>query len=280
MRNPTPSRARLFVARVRMPLVAVAVAGFVVAAVLDLPRWLELVVVGTFVVALAVYARFGTPAGPVADLASPVRGRWRALNSPTSRVPSHWIHGWAQTYALDLVFDPSDGSRPGVAWVPLARRPGDFPGFGQPVRSPLAGEVVRARAGWRDHWSRTSPAGLVYLVAEGVRELAGPSLILGNHLVVRGGDGTCVVLAHLRRRSLRVRRGDHVEAGQVVAECGNSGNSSEPHLHIQAMDHPSVWIASARPLRINGAPPPANGTMLAQGAPLVSMERPAPFHAD
>ena len=80
--------------------------------------------------------------------------------------------------------------------------------------------------------------------------------------MVRGEDGTSVVLAHLRRRSLRVGRGDTVAAGQVVAECGNSGNSSEPHLHLQAMDRPSPWIGSARPLRIDGAPPPPNGEAL------------------
>ena len=87
-----------------MPLVALAVVAFVVAAVL--PGWLDLVVVGAFVVAVAIYARLGPPAGPAADLASPVRGRWVALNSSTSRVPSHWIHGWAQTYAPDPCVGP------------------------------------------------------------------------------------------------------------------------------------------------------------------------------
>jgi hypothetical protein len=58
---------------------------------------------------------------------------------------------------------------------PLARRPGDFPGFGQPVLAPAAATVVRAHDAERDHWSRNSVPGLLYLVAEGmVRELLRP----------------------------------------------------------------------------------------------------------
>ncbi|HLT70220.1 MAG TPA: M23 family metallopeptidase [Acidimicrobiales bacterium] len=262
MEEPRSSRWRTLLVRCRMPLVAVSVALLAAAVLAEVSGRVFVAVLVLFAVAMALYVRLATPAGPVVALAAPVEGRWRALNSPTTRVPSHGIHAWAQTYAVDLVHDPGGGARPGFAVLPVARRPEDFPGFGRPVRSPVDGEVVRAVGWWRDHWSRTSPLGLVYLVLESVRELAGPSAILGNHLVVRAGDGTHVVLAHLRRRSLRVRRGDRVVAGQVVAECGNSGNSSEPHLHLQAMDGPSVWTAAARPITVDGRPPPANGELL------------------
>lgn len=242
-----------------MAAAVVAFFGGIVAGLSGAPM---LAVIGLLVIAFALYFRLGTPVGPTVALISPIDGRWQALNSPSSHVPSHALHAWAQTYAVDFVHDPPDGSRPGFAPLPIARRPEDFPGFGQPVFSPIDGEVVRARAGWRDHWSRTSPLALVYLLAESVRELAGPSGILGNHVVIRADDGTCVVLAHLRRRSLSVAVGDRVGAGQVVGECGNSGNSSEPHLHIQAMDRPSAWVAAARPLTIDGHPPPPDKAYL------------------
>ena len=110
--------------------------------------------------------------------------------------------------------------------------------------------MVRAHDAERDHWSRTSPPALLYLVLEGmVRELLGPGRILGNHVVLDLGDGVHAVLAHLRRGSVRVRPGDRVAAaGQPLAACGNSGNSSEPHLHFQLMDHPSVLLAAGLPM--------------------------------
>ncbi len=177
-------------------------------------------------------------------------------------MPSHHIHAWAQTYAVDLVCDPGDGSRPDTAWWPIVRRPEDFPGFGQSIHVPVSGRVERAHGRMRDHWSRTSPLALVYLIVESVRELLGPLGVLGNHVVIERNDGACVLLAHLQRHTLCVKRGDIVEIGDVIARCGNSGNTSEPHVHIQAMDRPSVWIAAGRPLRIDGKQPPGNGDTL------------------
>ncbi len=42
--------------------------------------------------------------------------------------------------------------------------------------------------------------------------------------------------AHLQPGSLRVKFGDKVKAGQVLGLVGNTGNSSEPHLHFQLMN--------------------------------------------
>jgi murein DD-endopeptidase MepM/ murein hydrolase activator NlpD len=80
------------------------------------------------------------------------------------------------------------------------------------------------------------------------RELLGPGRILGNHVVLDLGGGVYAALAHLRRGSVRVRPGDRVAAGQKLAACGNSGNSTEPHLHFQLMDHPSVLLAAGPPV--------------------------------
>jgi murein DD-endopeptidase MepM/ murein hydrolase activator NlpD len=166
-------------------------------------------------------------------------------------VPSHGLHAYGQTYAIDLVHEPLDRPRPQFGTGPAFRPPEDFPAFGQPVLAPAAGVVVRAHGRERDHRSRTTWPSLLYLVAEGsLRELAGPGRVLGNHLVLDLGGGVHAVLAHLRRGSLRVRRGDRVAAGQQLAECGNSGNSSEPHLHFQLMDHPSVLFAAGLPFRL------------------------------
>ncbi|HEX7350852.1 M23 family metallopeptidase [Brachybacterium sp.] len=204
-------------------------------------------------------------------VAAPVRGRWRGLNSPASKVPSH-THSLAQTYALDITYEPV-GAAPRALdpWSRPMRRPTDFPSFGQPVLAPFDGVVLAARGTARDHLTRLSPLGLGYLILEGfVRSLGLPRHLLGNHVLLRAtgpvaadgsaaegssaeggavhGDGDVVaVLAHLRRGSLRVSPGDQVSAGDLLAECGNSGNSSDPHVHFQLMDGPDIVTARGLP---------------------------------
>ncbi|GLI30109.1 MULTISPECIES: M23 family metallopeptidase [Brachybacterium] len=198
---------------------------------------------------------------PVA-VAVPVRGRWRGLNSPASSVPSH-THRLAQTYALDITHEP-EGASPRALdpfWAPM-RRPEGFPSFGQEVLAPFDGEVIAVHGTSRDHLSRLSLPGIAYLLLEGfVRSLGSPRHLLGNHVMVRaagsgaahddeGSDvpaGTVAVLAHLRRGSPTVQVGERVRAGQVLGQCGNSGNSSDPHVHVQLMDGSDISTAKGVP---------------------------------
>jgi len=62
--------------------------------------------------------------------------------------------------------------------------------------------------------------------------------------VIRHEDGEYSLLAHLKRDSVTVEPGDEVERGQVVAACGNSGISTEPHLHFQIQDRQNFWFAA------------------------------------
>lgn len=181
----------------------------------------------------------GPPAEPVWT-APPVSGRWVAVNSPATKVPSHGTHLYGQTYAIDVVAEPAERQRPSLGWWPPAYRGQRFPAFGAPLLAVADGTVVTALDRRRDHLSRHSYWGRLYLVVESVcRLVGGAGALVGNHLVLDLGNGVHALYAHLQRGSLTVRPGDRVRTGQVLARCGNSGNSSEPHLHFQLMDSPN-----------------------------------------
>jgi murein DD-endopeptidase MepM/ murein hydrolase activator NlpD len=61
-------------------------------------------------------------------------------------------------------------------------------------------------------------------------------------------SGAFVALAHLRAGSIQVRAGDEVTVGPQLAECGNSGNSTQPHVHLQVMDGPDPNVARGVPM--------------------------------
>ncbi|MFE6624995.1 M23 family metallopeptidase [Streptomyces sp. NPDC008086] len=228
--------------------------------------WNFLPIVLAYALVVVVNRWGGTPDSPRAarepvEVAPPVTGRWTALNSPADRTPSHGTHAYGQTFAIDVVAEPEPGARPAFSRLwPLARRNSAFPAFGAPLLAVADATVVRATDTQRDHLSRTSPLALLYLmlVEASVRDLLGAKRIVGNHVVLDLGDGTYALYAHLRRGSLTVREGDRVTTGQPLARCGNSGNSTEPHLHFQLMDTPDPDTARGIPFTWRGIGVPRN----------------------
>jgi murein DD-endopeptidase MepM/ murein hydrolase activator NlpD len=134
-----------------------------------------------------------------------------------------------------------------MGWWPLVRRPTEFPGFGKPVFAPADGVVARIHDSEHDHRSRTSFPGLIYLLLESVREFLGPNKILGNHVTIRLDSGEYALVANLQRGSVTVKPGDTITSADVIGACGNSGNSTEPHVHVQVMEHQNVLIAAGLP---------------------------------
>lgn len=180
---------------------------------------------------------------------SPVRGRWVAMNSPASKVPSHGIRMYGQSHAIDLVAEPDDGRpRPEFGGKEAMRANEEYPAFGEPVYAMIDGVVVRSSDWRRDHRARSNLLGYFYMMAEGVvRELGGPGFIVGNHVTIRSDDGVFATVAHLQRGSAEVQAGDRVTAGDRIGRCGNTGNSSEPHVHAQLMDRISLRTAQGMP---------------------------------
>jgi hypothetical protein len=186
-------------------------------------------------------------------LSLPFTGRWLARNSPARRVPSHGTDLWGERYAIDFIgvgggrqtADRRDW-RTFLATEPPER----FVSFGRPILAPADGTVVGAHDGERDHEARRSQFALMpYALGQMQRIRQGVHAIAGNYLIIALPDRDAfVALVHLRAGSIRVTVGDPVTVGQPIAECGNSGNSTQPHLHIQVMDSPDLSVAQGVPM--------------------------------
>lgn len=222
----------------------------VLLALVEAPRALELAIPAVPFVLMWVRPR-RPPEQEPRSVAPPIRGRWTALNSPATKVPSHGVRAYGQAFAIDVLRARPPDAPAKIGWGVGMRRAESYPSFGSPVLAVADGTVVRASGRQRDHRSRASwPALAFMLIVEGaVRELGGAPFVLGNHLVVDHGDGVYAAYAHLRRGSLLVGVGDRVEAGQHLADVGSSGNTTEPHLHVQLMDRPSPTAAAGIPFR-------------------------------
>ena len=196
----------------------------------------------------------------------PFTGLWRARNSPARRVPSHGTDLLASTYAIDFIGVDSSG-RSGSArdWRSFlaTEPPSRFVGFDRPLLSPGDGTIVTAHDGEPDHAARRSQLTLIpYALGQAGRFRRGVSAIAGNYVIIALRDSAvCVALVHLRRGSVSVSPGDSVHRGTQLATCGNSGNSTQPHVHIQLMTSPDMAVARAVPMafaRFQERPPRAS----------------------
>lgn len=193
-----------------------------------------------------------TAGGTAVVLDFPFRGNWKVENSPARRIPSHGTYAFGTSHAIDFVAVDDAGRSGPRSWRTLiASEPAAiYVGFGQPVLAPSRGTVVAVHDEEPDHKGRRSPLTLVpYMFGQPGRVRAGVAAVAGNHVVIAvGPKGPYVLLAHLRQGSVRVRPGQRVQPAEPIAECGNSGNSTEPHVHVQVSDSTDWQHANGIPL--------------------------------
>jgi len=134
-----------------------------------------------------------------------------------------------QRWAYDLVIEP---------YMSGSENLYDYGCYGKPVLAPISGEVVSSR----DDLPDETPNVTINEVFTG-----------GNTVLIRPeGQAGTLVIAHLKPKSLTVKTGDHVTEGEIIGQCGNSGNTSEPHVHIHyaklLLGVEEDWLAYGLPL--------------------------------
>lgn len=203
---------------------------------------------------------------PTVDLAYPFEGRWLTQNSPANRVPSHGTTLLATSFAIDFVPVNDAGRTAPITFRSLLRpEPAErFPGFGRLILAPVQGVVVGVHHTAPDHAAFRGLPSVGYALTQRRRAAEGWAELAGNHVMIEMRDGTVVAVCHLQRSSLQVRPGLSVRVGEALGRCGNSGNSTEPHVHVQAIDCLDVLNATAVPITFGGRLP-RNGEIINAG---------------
>jgi hypothetical protein len=163
--------------------------------------------------ALAVAARY--PSTEFVDLAFPLRNGTYSVLQGGSNVVANPFHSLSHNpLAIDLVKLNRYGNRAsGIAPSQLL----EYEIFGEVLHSPCSGTLLAMRDGMPDN-------------APGTVDLMHTE---GNFLIIDCGEAQ-ILMAHLKAGSVLVSTGQEVVEGQPVGRVGNSGNTMEPHLHIEA----------------------------------------------
>jgi hypothetical protein len=157
----------------------------------------------------------------------PIKGEWFVFWGGTNELINYHYAYESQRYAYDLV-KIQDGS----SYQNTQIQNEHFYAFDEEIVAPADGKVIKIMNGIKDNIPSEMDA-------------ENP---VGNYVIIEHTSKEYSLLAHLKKNSIQVKIGELVKEGQYIGKCGNSGNSSEPHLHFQVMD--SLDLESGKSLRI------------------------------
>lgn len=142
----------------------------------------------------------------------PFHDEWTVVWGGDTQSLNYHIENQAQKNAMDFVITKANGK----SYQTDGQKNQDYYAFGKDIIAPCAGEVV--------------------LVVDGVKDnkpgVMNPIYIPGNTVIIKTDNNEYLFFAHFQQHSIKVKQGQKVIQGQLLGFCGNSGNSSEPHLHF------------------------------------------------
>ncbi len=154
----------------------------------------------------------------------PFKGVWTVFWGGDTKEQNYHVESLAQKNAFDImVYDERGSTHKGNGLINE-----DYYAFGKELFAPCDGEVV--------------------LVVDGVKDnvpgILNPIYIPGNTVVIKTSKGEYVFFAHFKQHSIVVKQGQQVKTGELLGLCGNSGNSSEPHLHFHLQNVEDMILAT------------------------------------
>ncbi|MBI5090854.1 MAG: M23 family metallopeptidase [Candidatus Hydrogenedentes bacterium] len=201
-----------------------------------------------------------TPYQSKGDYVFPLKGDLCAVNLPMN-IAQHRA-ALSQEFAIDVIAAGpiEDGKPPGIGRPSLARL-SDYPIFHREVMAVGSGVVVETGDRFPESLmgdpSAYSRERFEELTAELAPKIGFLSCVVGNYVVIDHENGEFSCYAHLSEGSIRVKLGDRVGKGDVIGAVGNTGHSTEPHLHFQLMDSKDFLKANGLPIMFSNVPPSA-----------------------
>ena len=153
-------------------------------------------------------------------LSLPFKGKWLVFWGGDTKELNQHHDVPNQQFAFDFVIaDDAGRTHKGEG-----KTDEDYFAFGREILAPADGVVTGVINGVRDN----------------VPGSMNPYSAVGNAVLIQHRDNEVSVMAHFKLDSIKVKVGDKVTKGQLVGLCGNSGNSSEPHLHYHLQNTPVI----------------------------------------
>ncbi len=180
----------------------------------------------------------------------PLRGAWWVGGGADVSTDHRWVA--FEQFAYDLAQVGEDG----LTYRNDGERVEDYRCFGQNVVAAADGDVVDVRDRFADDPALLKRKGeteddygrRMSLVQRNFLK-TDFTAAAGNFVVIRHRGEEYSFYAHLQKDSLRVKKGDRVRQGQVIAKVGHSGNSTEPHLHLQISNGADPFRSRAVPVK-------------------------------
>lgn len=160
----------------------------------------------------------------------PFEGEWYVFWGGRDAEHNYHVYHNDQRYAYDFLVVKGGKSHTGTGTDNV-----DYHCWGQSILAPAAGQVVMAVNNLPDN-----PPGEM-----------DPGNPAGNHVVIDHQNGEYSLLAHLQQGSVTVEAGNSVTSGQKLGLCGNSGNTTEPHLHYHLQNSPQFGQGHGLPAPFN-----------------------------
>ncbi|ETR67862.1 MAG: UreA transporter, partial [Candidatus Magnetoglobus multicellularis str. Araruama] len=146
----------------------------------------------------------------------PFLGIWTVYQS----FDDQWTHQGNWKYAYDFVITDDQGN----TFCKHGDQLSDYYCYGKPILSPVEGTIVDVFADLKD-----CPIGEV-----------DKNHNWGNYIIIYAIFGYYIELSHFQEKSIKVKMGDKVKPGTVLGNCGNSGYSPQPHIHMQVQYWPNI----------------------------------------